>query len=533
MNEAELEEGKMACFAIVNSISKVMQLRQILNFMCEWSEKGARTCFSLLGSIGEKEGLTHCCLSKRPFLSQDQKWFREISLECFLSCSASNTQDLYRVFLSCVGGVVLVSPLNSRKVTTEHLLRSPVSPSCIFFSGSNLPVSIMADLKACVVTPSGKRLDASKFISQYVASELEPEHFFVKKEGDQFYLNFSVITRKYSANYIKMLRELACSLPGSPPRKQDCGELTGYTQNCLSMVSIIFYFAEGNDELVVLSDLLSSVASPQEIKITQTHGHLMFPAELVTDLVSNINFTHKLFRLELAKLNISAIHAAIIASYLCWAPNLHELNLSDNCLYEGVAYLTENLCHVPQLSILRLSRVGMSFLECLLLATSLPFLTELTVLDLSFNSLGEGITEVTQQLKGLNCLEHLNLERTKMGKKEAEELAEALKLGAPKLRAIRLGGNPLGQGVSALVQHFCTLAGPKALDLKDVSMTKVEVDAISAAPISGITTSYHFLNGDPKPESKWPTISPIPETEFHPIYTDSPVLPIHQSYRRL
>lgn len=283
MNEAGLEKGKTACFASIDTLSKVVKLRQILKFMCEWSAEGARSVFSLLRFIGEKEDLTECLSTKMTSLfdlSIDKRLFREVSLECLINCSASSKRDLYPLFLSCVGGVVLVGDLNRRKVAEEHIFRSLDSPSCLFFSGFNLPHSIVADLNACIVISSGQRLDASRFIQKYLASQLEPEDFFLKREGDRMYLHFSRIHRKQSEKYLEMLREIAPPFPESSWRTirrvgdlssdhersmcviEDRGEPSDYSRNCLSMVSSVFVYIQTNSELSVFSNLLSAIPHP-------------------------------------------------------------------------------------------------------------------------------------------------------------------------------------------------------------------------------------------------------------------------------
>lgn len=539
MNEAGLEEGKIACFAKIDSFSIILKLRYILKFMCEWSVKGARAVFSLLRFIGEKENLTQCCLSKMPSvsdLSLHQLRFRDVSLECLLSCSTLFRQELYPMFLSCVSGIVSVGYVSRRMLANEHLPKSDSSPSYIFFDEMSFPESVISNLNVCVVTPSGQRLNASTFIRMY-GRFLEARHLFIMKKGNQFCLYFSVIEWKTPAQYIEILKTLAPSAE-SPSQQQHDGNLSrdheksvnvridsrdqsDNTRNCLSVVSrinIVFDKEKFSEELLVLSAFLSLVPFPQEVIITQLVAiHRLFDGQLLTMVVSNINFTDNLCCLKLDNLNMSAADTAVIARCLHQSPNVHKLNLSNNCLCEGVRHLAAELCHVPRLSVLRLSRVGMGDLECVLLATSLPFLTELTNLDLSFNSLGEGIIALALHLKGLMCLERLNLERTDIDEKKAAALAEALKSGGPKLQFILLGGNPIRRGVSVLVRVLSALPDLKELNLTDVSMTKSEIDAVSAASRGIVKTSYHFDDGNPMPENEWPKITPISECEPCPV----------------
>lgn len=189
---------------------------------------------------------------------------------------------------------------------------------------------------------------------------------------------------------------------------------------------------------------------------------------------------------------MTAADAAFVACSLHQAPNLYSFAITNSLLHgDSVKFLCENLCHVPRLSYLRLSEVGMDIYGCLSLATSLKHVAQLTALDLSKNSLGQGITELAKQLKNVPRLLHLNMERTNMGEQEAKALALTIKSDVSKLRTLQLGGNPLGRGVSVVVHNLSGLPDLKQLDLKDVMMTKTEIDSVSAAQHGIFMTNYY------------------------------------------
>ena len=93
---------------------------------------------------------------------------------------------------------------------------------------------------------------------------------------------------------------------------------------------------------------------------------------------------------------------------------------------DSVGLLAKNLCHIPRLSYLTLSGVGMDHQGCSSLATSLNDVPDLTVLDLSHNQLAHRNSELAKQLKNVPRLLRRNLENTNMGEKEATALAQAL-----------------------------------------------------------------------------------------------------------
>lgn len=235
---------------------------------------------------------------------------------------------------------------------------------------------------------------------------------------------------------------------------------------------------------------MSAVAFPRSIEVTQAHFRL-FDAHVVKDVVSHINITDNLYRLQLKRLNITANDAAIIATSLHHAHNLHELELSDSPLYGSVRCLAENLHRAPRLVDLTLFRVGMGHQECISLGTSLKQQPQLQRLSLSYNSLGNGIVKLAEHFNSVPRLRALGLCGTNMGEEEAIFLAHSLQ-HVSKLEELFLAGNPLGRGVSFLVQHLRNLPNLRKLDLKDVAMTKKELDDVTAVSREKrIKTSYY------------------------------------------
>lgn len=468
---------------------------------------GARAAFKLLEYIGKKECLTECCFTSPPSLddlSLYQGLFRDFSLESLISCSASTRQKVYPLFLSAVGGAISVNSRNIRKVAAENVLRSSSLPSYVFFERGSFGdfVSIVDDLHAVVVTCSALRLKASDFLRMSVVSELQSEHFSLKNEGDKVYLYFSRICSTHCFGYNKMLRDLTSPLAEASQKKQALDERSKspgnistlslnavekgrFHGNCFSLVKEVEVFVIWTKEqLTVIRDLLSAVPSLRDVIIRHV--------QVDNDAVSHINFTENLSRLILEDLKMTAVDAAFVACSLHQAPNLYSFAITNSLLHgDSVKFLCENLCHVPRLSYLRLSEVGMDIYGCLSLATSLKHVAQLTVLDLSKNSLGQGITELAKQLKNVPRLLHLNMERTNMGEQEAKALALTIKSDVSKLRTLQLGGNPLGRGVSVVVHNLSGLPDLKQLDLKDVMMTKTEIDSVSAAQHGIFMTNYH------------------------------------------
>ena len=305
MNNAALEEidGK---FTGIDSFDKAFRLFYILRFMCAWSQEGAIAVFTLLDFLGKKDNLSKCSLSKTPCisdLSEYQRRFRDMCLECLVSCSVSFRQDLFHSFFSCVDNVVTVNATNRRKLAAGRFPISGGSPRYIFFHGSNLPLSVLADLKACVVTPRGHKLDAHKLVERYVLSSLESEHFFLINEGGQFYFYFATIVRKDEGRYHEMLLELTHTKYQS---FSDFPVFRIVAQNCFSLVQNFIFLFTQMEELTFLSDLLPCLLCPRSVSIQgSSTGKNFTDPELEKLTLSKINVTDNLRILELSGLDVT------------------------------------------------------------------------------------------------------------------------------------------------------------------------------------------------------------------------------------
>lgn len=300
MNEAGLGEidGK---FTGIDSFDKGFRLSHILTFMCEWSQEGAMAVFTLLEFLGKKENLSKCSLSKTPSiydLSPNQRLFRDVCLRCLLSCPVSFRQDLFHSFFSCVDNVVTVNYSNTRRLGAGRFPRSGGSPGYVFFDGSNLPLSVLADLSALIVTPSGLKLDAHALVMKYVQSSLYSDSFFLINEGGQFYLYFATIIRKEGNRYDEMLLEITST---------ECRSISLSAQNCFSLVHHFAFFFTRKKELMFLFDLLPCVTCPKSviIMISDSMAKNFTDPALGKCVISKINVTDNLCNLNLSGLDVT------------------------------------------------------------------------------------------------------------------------------------------------------------------------------------------------------------------------------------
>ena len=118
--------------------------------------------------------------------------------------------------------------------------------------------------------------------------------------------------------------------------------------------------------------------------------------------------------------------------------------------------------------------------EVTALAHSLKNVTQLSVLNLSNNPVGHGVSELTKHLHSVPHLQNLDLADTEMGEEEVTALAHVLVYVA-ELESLDLDKNPLGRGVTELIK--CLRSSPARLPilgLEQVQLTREEATELCA-----------------------------------------------------
>ena len=526
----ELTKTKTAsftCLSNVDSFEKVKKMHEALKFVCEISSESAVAVFRHLQMIGEKEGLTEYSFSFSPStkdLSADQREFHQISLDCFLSCPAPERQITYPSFLHCVNGVVVIRRTDHLSIVArEHILKLFTSPKpnyVLFFEREIFPrllvtvrdtFSIMCDLQAVVVPLFGdhdsKLVNAYEYLACYFP--------FVKKEEQQMVLYITCLSQQCNSQlYLDLLNDTSEPQSSTPQTVDEVPqdetnhssrltkETSGQTgKHSLSYLSEVVVDYPSPEELLAMGKLLKFVNRLETLEIALHDNYWqkgLYGVQVVESLLSHIfctYFTDSLHSLELTFFGMA--FAARIVRSLSQAPNLRSLNLSWNRLvYSGIKNLTENLHHLKHLSSLVLRGVGIGHLECQLLSTSLKYVGNLQVLDLSQNPLAHGILELSKHLKCIPRLHNLDLSHTDMGEREVTAVVRALK-DTPELEVLDLSHNPLGRGVGELIKHLKSVPSLRILKLSSVPMTRKEASDLYTAvlPLTGrgvfVTTDYH------------------------------------------
>ena len=270
---------------------------------------------------------------------------------------------------------------------------------------------------------------------------------------------------------------------------------SGRTQNhSLSFVREISLRHPTSEDLTVANNALPSVNGPRVISISTNRKSC--DVQLIENLVSHTLFTNNLHKLELSSPNLTAKSATDIFKLLHQAHNLHELDLSHNNLHGTVGNLAENLHHLPQLTQLSLSDVQMGDKECRLVAETLKVVRKLQLLNLSSNPLGQGICELSKHLFNVPQLTELDLSKTQMSEKEVRAVARNVQ-SISKLKSLNLSFNPLGQGITELAKHLPSVPHLTELYLEDTQMGEKEVTAIARRLQSISKLKSLYLSSNP------------------------------------
>ena len=459
----------------VDSLKRFRELFEVFKFVSELSSEATVAVFNHLKMIGEKEGLTGYNFCENPSvkeLKEKEREFYDISLKLFLSCPASERQAVCASFLQSVNGVVIIDVEKDQPtVAREHCLTSTsfLQPDYVFFkwrySGGVFlssdqrmlyrVFSVISDLDTVVVTCYGDVKSVNRF------DDLDPDDFCIKKVGHRFvfYLTRIEFTDLTSPKFIELLRSLI-SAPKSSLQEPD-------------------HVAQNHD--VGSSLHLTEKTSDQTLTHSLSYLRTIViksPTSELVSLLSNLHHVPRLSELYLCNVDMGNQECQLLASALKCVGKLRILWLSPNPLGQGIRELAKHLHSVPHLKELHLNATQMGEEEVTTLAHSLQNVTQLSELELSFNPLGHGISELAKHLPNVPHLKKLYLRDTQMGEEEVTALAHSLK-NVTQLGGLDLSNNPLRHGISELAKHLHSVPHLEFLYLVDTQMGEEEVTALT------------------------------------------------------
>ena len=450
----------------VDSIKRFKELLEVFKFVSELSSEAAVAVFRHLKMIGEKDGLTGYNFGENPSieeLTEEQEEFYYISLGLFLSCPASERQAVYSSFLQSVNGVIMMNVHQKHlpTVVREHCLRSTsfLKPDCVFFfkdRPSRISISeveraqmfsVMSDLDTVVVTCYGD----VKSVNMYHVPD--PDEFFIKNVGHR------LVFCRTRLELIEQLRSLI-SAPKSSLQEPD------HVSQNHDVSSSLHLIEKTSDQT-----LIHSLSYLREITIQG-------PTSELVSLLNNLHHVPQLSELTLFQVGMGNQECHLLATNLKYVGELRLLRLSRDPLGHGISELAKHLHSVLHLEKFYLLDTQMGEEGVAALAHSLKHVTRLSELDLSCNPLGHGISELAKHLHSVPYLKQLNLDETKMGEEGVTALARRLKY-VTRLRELDLSYNSLGHGVSELAKHLQSVPHMKELHLRDTQMGEEEVTTLA------------------------------------------------------
>ena len=374
------------CLPEDESSEKVLKMTQVIKFVNEMSGEASSIVLKHLETVAKRERLTENILSETPSfedLSEKQRHFLALCSHSYFCLSVEKRKDLYCLYLSCTGGILLIDSDQLHVIASEHLLKYSQPPNYVFFTDSKHPkenysdlITVLEDVNGTLVSSSGE-VEASMFLRKYNPQRVE--QFFLKKENNSFiYLYFAHISKSYDHPLpIEMLQDVTRSPEFTEIEKTSVGDRPNGPDNtafllsedterspvplrhCLSLTSEIHTKYLEEQEMKTLITALPHVIFPRVMTMSVPVGKL-YDAFILENLLSRLNFTNRLDTLEFCRCNITAGPAAAIARSFHKAPNLRELYLSYNPLGDGLNTLMEHLHCVQQLETLRLGGVKMT-----------------------------------------------------------------------------------------------------------------------------------------------------------------------------
>ena len=404
------------CLSKVDSFERFMEQSEVFKFVSELSSEATVAVFSHLKMIGEKEGLTDYNFCENPSieeLTEEQREFFHISLDLFLSRTASDRKNVYPSFLQCVNGLIVIGCVDQLpKVSSEHCLRSTNfhKPDYVFFqsgfAGDSEDVgdqifSVMSDLDTVFATCYGD----VKSVNTY--HDLFPHDFFIKKVGHRlvFYLTRVQLVICTSPKFIELLRS-SISAPKSPLQEPD------HVSQNHDVCSSLDLTEKTSDQTV--THFLSYL---REITMRR-------PTSVLVSLLNNLDHLRvpQLSKLVLSGVGLGNQECQLLATALKYVGKLRILQLPLNPLGHGISELAKHLPNVPHLETLDLGDTQMGEEEVTALAHALVYVPELKFLYLFENPLGRGVTELIKCLRSSPQLSNLMLIQVQLTKKEATEL---------------------------------------------------------------------------------------------------------------
>ena len=460
------------CLSKLDFLKQFDEVLEVFKFVSELSSEATVAIFRHLKMIGEKEGLTDYNFCENPSvekLTEKQTEFNRSCLDFFLSYPVSDRQVAYPSFLQSVNGVIIIN--------VEEHLPTVATEHCLRSTSSHKPDYVFFK----------KRLAWNSI------SEVERDQMFsVMCDADTVvvtcYGDVKSVNRYHDLDpddfFIKKVGHrlvFYLTLPGLARPTS-----TQFIELLKSLISAPKSSLQEPDHVSQNHDVCSSLHLTEETSdqtLTPSLSYLREikigdPTSELVSLLSNLHHVPRLSELVLRGVGMGNQECQLLSTALKNVDKLRKLDLSYNTLGHGISEIAKHLHSVPHLQVLRLEGTQMGEEEVISLAHSLQNVTQLSKLSLLDNPLGHGISELAKHLHSVPHLKKLHLNATQMGEEEVTALAHSLQ-NVTQLSELALSNNPLGHGISELAKHLHSVPHLTNLHLNATQMGEEEVTALA------------------------------------------------------
>ena len=460
----------------LNSLSKVdsfkgfKELFEVFKFVSEVSAEATVAVFRHLKMIGEKEGLTSYNFCEDPSVKELTKRQRE-----FYDISLE-------LFLSC--------PASERQAVCPSFLQS-VNGVLMIDVKKHLPTVAR---EHCLRSTSFLKPDYVFFTNTLKDEDERDQMFSVMSDLDTVVVTcYGDVKSMNRYDYLdpddffvkKVGHLLVLYLDVTYPKN-----INRISPKCINLLTPLISVPKSSlqepDHVSQNHDVCSSLHLTEETSdqtLTPSLSYLREikigdPTSELVSLLSNLHHVPRLSELVLRGVGMGNQECQLLSTALKNVDKLRKLDLSYNTLGHGISEIAKHLHSVPHLQVLRLEGTQMGEEEVISLAHSLQNVTQLSKLSLLDNPLGHGISELAKHLHSVPHLKKLHLNATQMGEEEVTALAHSLQ-NVTQLSELALSNNPLGHGISELAKHLHSVPHLTNLHLNATQMGEEEVTALA------------------------------------------------------
>ena len=460
------------CLSKLDFLKQFDEVFEVFKFVSELSSEATVAIFRHLKMIGEKEGLTDYNFCENPSvkeLTEKQTEFYRCCLDFFLSYPVSDRQVVYPSFLQSVNGVIIIN--------VEEHLPTVATEHCLRSTSSHKPDYVFFKKRLAWSSISEDERDQMFSVMSDADTVVVTCYGDVKSvnryhdlDPDDFFI------KKVGHRLVFYLTRPGLARPTSPQ----------FIELLKSLISAPKSSLQEPDHVSQNHDVCSSLHLTEETSdqtLTPSLSYLREikiggPTSELVSLLSNLHHVPRLSELVLRGVGMGNQECQLLSTALKNVDKLRKLDLSYNTLGHGISEIAKHLHNVPDLKKLHLNNTQMGEEEVTALALSLKNVTQLSELNLELNPLGHGISELAKHLHSVPHLKELHLNATQMGEEEVTALAHSLQ-NVTKLSELALSNNPLGHGISELAKHLHSVPHLTNLHLNATQMGEEEVAALA------------------------------------------------------